>query len=581
MIEIDGPDGAVIEFPDGTDDATITKAMQKAYPQSAEPAVTTPVVPEEEPVGIAEDVAKSGGTGLVKGTAGLVGAVGAANDTLGWLAASGLEKLAPVVEKLAPELQDRFRESLAQVRKGPFPLPSANPEEVLDVVENVGGPLYEPKTTAGEYAETAGEFVPGAAFGPGGILRRMIAQALLPAITSETAGQLTEGTELEPYARVGGAIVGGTAVPAAASRVVTPFPATPERMRMVETLRAEGVPLTAGQVTGNKALQYTESVAGDIPFGSGRGQAIQEAQGDAFSAALMRRAGENAPAVPEAMRRARDRITQTFDAISARNNIVPDQGLATDIGNTVREYARTLPANQKEVFGNMAGDIVDRFAGGAAMDGPTYQDIRSRLTRMAKGSRESDPEYAQALRGLRNALDDAFARQVQNPEDAAAWRTANRQYGNLKTIERAAAGAAGESGAFGRVSPARIRSAAVTDNRGAYARGEGDFAEIARAGQAIMTPLPNSGTSQRNILAAIAATAGGNVALGNLPGAAMVAGAPALASHAIMSGPGQAYLSNQVMQRLQSLPPRERALLAAALSARGLLPAPQQPVAAE
>ena len=267
-------------------------------------------------------------------------------------------------------------------------------------------------------------------------------------------------------------------------------------------------------------------------------------------------------------RRARDRISQAFEDISSRNSVIADQQLANDIGATVMEYARVLPANQKEVFGNMAGDIVDVFTSGA-MDGRQYQGIRSRLSRMAKSAGSNDPEFGNALRGLRNALDDAFRRQVR-PEDADALDTARRQWGNLKTVERAVTGG-GEGAAFGRATPAQLRqSIASGNNRGAYARGEGDFAELARAGQGVMTPLPNSGTGQRT---AISSMLGGG-AVGALidptiVGAAVAA--PAVASRALWSRPGQAYLSNQVMTKLESLPARQRALIAGALASRGVL----------
>lgn len=447
------------------------------------------------------------------------------------------------------------------------------PTETADKLAAV---VPKPETTAGEYAKTIGEFVPAALAGPGGIVRRALAQTVAPAVTSETAGQLTEGTAAEPYARIVGA-VGGALAPAALSRAVTPFPISAERQAFVDVLEGEGVPLTAGQRTGSKPLQYAESMLGDVPFGSPRARELAETQGDAFSTAAMRRVGETGSATPDRLAASRNRISQSFEDISSRNSLVPDQQFATDFTATVQEYARVLPANQREVFGNMAGDIVDRFAGGAAMPGRDYQQIRSRLSRMSNSARNNDPEFSNALRGLRNSLDDAFARQVI-PEDAAGLTQARTQWGNLKTLEKAASGA-GENAAFGRISPAQLRqSVASGNNRGAYARGQGDFAELARAGQAVMTPLPNSGTAQRSFIASL--VGGGAGAAGMVDGgmtAAAALAAPALASRAVLSGPGQAYLSNQLLARLESLPPRQRAAVAAALAARQAGGLPAQP----
>lgn len=68
--------------------------------------------------------------------------------------------------------------------------------------------LPEPQNTAEEYARSVGAFLPSAAFGGGGALARA-ANVVVPAVTSETAGQLTKGTALEPAARVSTALATG------------------------------------------------------------------------------------------------------------------------------------------------------------------------------------------------------------------------------------------------------------------------------------------------------------------------------------------------------------------------------------
>lgn len=73
---------------------------------------------------------------------------------------------------------------------------------------------YQAQTTAGKYAGTVGEFLPAAIGGPAGLLRRG-ATATVAGLGSEAAGQATEGTALEPVARV----VGAFAAPMAASKI--------------------------------------------------------------------------------------------------------------------------------------------------------------------------------------------------------------------------------------------------------------------------------------------------------------------------------------------------------------------------
>ena len=73
---------------------------------------------------------------------------------------------------------------------------------------------YQAQTTAGKYAGTVGEFLPAAVGGPAGLLRRG-ATAAVAGLGSEAAGQAAEGTALEPVARV----VGAFAAPMTASKI--------------------------------------------------------------------------------------------------------------------------------------------------------------------------------------------------------------------------------------------------------------------------------------------------------------------------------------------------------------------------
>lgn len=70
---------------------------------------------------------------------------------------------------------------------------------------------YRSPTTVGQYAGTVGEFLP-AAIGGGASAART---AVVAGLGSEAAGQATEGTALEPVAR----IVGAFAAPAAVSKI--------------------------------------------------------------------------------------------------------------------------------------------------------------------------------------------------------------------------------------------------------------------------------------------------------------------------------------------------------------------------
>lgn len=409
----------------------------------------------------------------------------------------------------------------------------------------------------------------------------------LPSVAAASAAEgavlgglhgLGAGTDAESRLSQGqtGATLGGmigAAVPVAisgAQRAISPFRTSPERTAAANLLQREGVPLTAGQKTGSRALRYAES-----EIGGARAAQIMEDQQRAFTDAAMRRAGGSGLADADNLRALNQRLSQGFDDIASRNAMRADAPWLRDTLETLGEYNKVLPSEQKRILGDLASDIADRIrSGSGSMSGRDYQSIRSSLTKRAHNARGSNNELASAYRGIRDALDSAMERSI-NPADAGRWGELRRQYGNMKVLERAAVGG-GEDAAMGMISPARLRMAASSGNQGAYARGQGDFSELAKAGQAVMTLLPNSGTASRlnarNIGTGITSLLGGGAATaaGGGPTAAiagMIAGsmAPGAVGRTMMTGPMQRYLSNQAGQ----LEPIKRAIINAIMNAQG------------
>lgn len=350
-----------------------------------------------------------------------------------------------------------------------------------------------------------------------------------------------------------------------ARRASAPMSVSPERVAAAQTLRDEGVDLTAGQATGSRALRYAE---GEI--GGRRAADIAERQGEQFTAAALRRVGETAPrATPDVIDNAFLRIGQQFDDLAARNQMRPDQQFARDLIGTIREYGQMTPASQRApIIEKLGADIVDATRSGAPIDGAVYQSLRSRIDRAAR-SAGRDPTLREALYGIRNSLDDAMERSIgaSNPADAGLWSEARRQYRNLLTVERAATGA-GENAALGLISPSGLRNATVsTQGRRNYARGAGDFADLARAGEALMKPLPDSGTASRTAVRAlgtsiptmVGALAGSGAGpAGTLAGMAAGAAVPRAAGALMMTPAVQAYLMRGAAAPMS---PQRRAVL--------------------
>jgi hypothetical protein len=150
---------------------------------------------------VAADVAKSAGIGVVKGGVGLAGLPG---DAM----------------RLIQDAFDRMGLQRANNPNAQFPPGSG---DLTQRLENLTGQLYQPKTTAGEYAQSLGEFLPALAGGPEGLAARLGRQVVAPAVASETAGQLTKGTAVEPYARaIAGIGAGGAGALRSASEAAVP-----------------------------------------------------------------------------------------------------------------------------------------------------------------------------------------------------------------------------------------------------------------------------------------------------------------------------------------------------------------------
>jgi hypothetical protein len=531
--------------------------------------------------GVVYDVLKSGGVGLAKGGIGLAGAAGDARN----LASAATDYIGKKIGA-SPEAVQGFKDKAASAADylpggaGTILANAPSSGDIQKSVEGVTGEFHKPQTVPGQYAQTLGEFAPGALGGGEGLLARALTRVALPAAASETAGQLTKGTVAEPYARLAGALA-SPSIAAAGRRVITPLPANPARSALVDVLANEGVNLTAGQRTGSKPLQWAESTFGDMPGAGGRPAEMMTNQQEQFTAAALRRAGETAPrATPEVVDNAFTRIGNQFDTIGARNHVQPDQQFVQDLQAARDEYHNLVgPHARAPVIDNTIADIGNQMQrNGGILTGEQYNAMTSRLARQARNAR-ADPQLQDTLQGLRDSLDDAFERTLQrtgNIPDLNALREARNQYRNLLVVEKAATGA-GSATAEGLLSPSQLKNAVVQQNRRSYARGQGDFADLARAGEAIMRPLPQSGTAPRqnmqHLLSVIGSLVGGTAGsaagpAGAATGVAAGLAAPIAAGRALMSRPAQAYLGNQLVQP----GPRDttsRALTRALLAAQG------------
>jgi hypothetical protein len=214
-------------------DAPLTTAGSDAYADIAHPEVTP-----------LQDIGPSVLSGLQRGVGGLAGAPGdlldlAAKGERAGLGVFGIDFKDPNPREILPGVS----------------LPRS--EDVNAFIQKYTGPYYQPQTRAGKFASSIASFAP-AAIAPEGVLPKVLS-AVIPGAASEAAGELTQGTPFEPWARTGAAIAGmgvagvGSAMAAGPKTAIGRAAAsvTPADLSAADTIMrnaaAQGVSLTKAE----------------------------------------------------------------------------------------------------------------------------------------------------------------------------------------------------------------------------------------------------------------------------------------------------------------------------------------------
>lgn len=374
-----------------------------------------------------------------------------------------------------------------------------------------------------------------------------------------------------------GAVAGpaGQAIGRGVGRAFRPVQSTltPEAERLAAVARSEGIPLTVGQMTGSKPLRIAESVMENLPFTAGPQAAVKQAQQGAFTSAALKRAGIEGETVatPGVLGSRKAALGKTFEDIASKSTLNFNKGLTDDLAGIVGKASQELTPQDAGRIARAVDSILSNVDEAGNMAGSQYQAWRTPLSRMARGGTEPAYYFGQ----IKKSLDSAFMQQVSG-ESAEAWKTASKQYANLKTILDAMGGA-GAGTKTGVLGPAQLEGALTKSvGREGKALGRGDLNELVGAGRMFVSEsIPDSGTAQRLMIQ--------NLLTGNVPGALGGAGigyyqgrtpesaftgamlgaggtllAPRLAQSAMMSSPQ--YFSRGLL----SLTPEQLALIAAA-----------------
>ena len=348
---------------------------------------------------------------------------------------------------------------------------------------------YEPQTTAGEYAKTTGEFVGGALAMPYGGPLKAATSVVLPALASETAGQMTKGTEMEGPARLAAAL--GTpfatsalrqgtqrAVLGPEARLTQPGTARGEAVR---TLEDADVSMTTGLKSGSPRLMALEGSM-EVPLETKR----------TLTAATMKTMGSDSTlATPAAMREVKGRLGKVFDKADNVVDDVPSTETAVRANKVIEDHLGTSATGDVPPFlVDVNDEILNATAAGKPISNKKLQNMRSRLRKVMNGT--DDPLVYESAFLMNGVIDDFMIESVRRaqPKLVPELMQARDQYRSYLTAMRALK-TRGSDSAGGYISPAMLAGALRNREGNQYILGTGsELANLGRAAEEVVSSMP-------------------------------------------------------------------------------------------
>ena len=391
---VKGADGAVYALPDDAREGAVTVGDEPLSPGLV-----------QRPFSGVEDVAKSFPTGVVEGVTGLLGTPGALGDfgAGGSVASNVLLSMMPTGAEMNQGIRDQL-----------------------------GRDYYQAQTPAGEFSQTAGEFLPGVV-APGGAGTKL-ASWLVPAVASEGAGQIARGmsggrrdTDAENYARLLGGLGGGLGVGAVgAARGGADIAlrgaaegVTPQQLELAAQLRQRGGSLGV-DLTNAEALQQVTSGG----TGLTRLQRVVEGQTSRMAPMFGRR--------PEQVQQA---IAGELNRLgpSVEPSMLAGQSQAA-AGGVLRRMNRRVNESADPFYEALPGQTVDEGAMAFLNSDPTYQAASRQLM--------GQPELAALAPAPPNDLStiNRVIQQMDQLEEAATPAIGNTQANRTLSSQRGQSG---------------------------------------------------------------------------------------------------------------------------------------------
>lgn len=351
----------------------------------------------------------------------------------------------------------------------------------------VGGTLAQTALPGAGYAKGAGALgmlAPTA----GRILANPYTQAAVLGGGYSALQPVLSGESRTANAAVGAGLGAlGTGTVDAAKRLVRPaYAATSARVADLAKLAKDkyGIDLTAAQISDSPLLKTVASAFNALPFsGASKKAAEQESQ---WARQVSKTMGEDNSDLAAALPAARDRIGKVYDNLAANNTAKIDTPHLISLTKTIDDfepYDMTQGGSATKGLQQVATKILDATDQNNEMTGEAYKALRSKIGKMRMST--TDSNLQDALKSFQTTLDDAMRSNLANPADLAAWHAADKQWANMRTLEKLAP--KDSSGQIDMKKLASVLSSTQRSNaanRNAFVYGSGDqtLPDLARIG---------------------------------------------------------------------------------------------------
>lgn len=546
-MEIELPDGTVLEAPDGADPSVVARNYMKQQRIGAirarDPSEYDPSSPEyQQKYGPAGSGYENFMAGAGKSTMDMLRGIKQLSLGAADIFNPRDRNLSDLVTDKPKSRYQEYAQYLDQVKAQDAPLMQTGSGMAGNIMGNIASTLI-PAGVGGVAAGKAG------LTGMQAVLSNVVNPSSLKAAlgTGAAIGALQPvGSDESRLVNMGVGAAGsslGYGASRLLGRLTQPVQsATPDKvLKSAQRLEQAGVPLDAAQRTGSMRLEQVKRFLTDNPLTASGQRAQFDKTAQAFDRAALATIGETADVADEAvMSRAATRIGGVMNDVAERNPIRITDDLLERLGDIESKAASELESQQAAVIRRQIGEVLQKGKSGQ-IDGMAYKSIRESLGRLQSNVDSGVKHWSGELK---NALDDALKASA-SPEDAAALTQARIQWRNMEAIQKVIGSQEGQN-----ISPAKLANAL---NQKAYGgkvgmvRGKGatDLMKLAKAGSTVIPDrFPNSGTPARAAL---------QLALPGALGAGYGYAKEGDMSGALMYGAGGA-MAPYLLQRLMNTP---------------------------